>query len=165
MVTSPECHAIHICQLMIRVIMWWYRGLCIDILGFTFQLRKTRKHSTTKPWMKAVQPVIPSNWVPYFQIRSERSHSTSGSGKLLSNILLLFLGSHTDTAWIHLIGSILIYLRNILLYQTVLFYFFNFECFSKTRWISNCENISSLGLKRLFALISADLSLIHFYFL
>ena len=63
-------------SLIIRVIMKWSRGLCTDILAFALQLRKT---SARRPFDEGVVwPVIASNRVPYFWMRSVRSHSSSG---------------------------------------------------------------------------------------
>ena len=74
-VTCPKCH---VSQLIIRVIMRWYRGLCTDLMAFTLQLRKT---SVRRLLMKAVRSVISSNGVPYLQMRSVGLHSTLGSEK------------------------------------------------------------------------------------
>ena len=43
--------------------------------------RKTWKTSGRRPSIKAVRPVIASNGVPYLQMRSVGSHSTSGRKK------------------------------------------------------------------------------------
>ena len=61
-------------SLKVGVTMWWYRGLCKDLLAFALQLRKT---SARRPSMKAVWAVE----VPYLQIRSVGSHSTPGREK------------------------------------------------------------------------------------
>ena len=37
----PECRVSHVCQIMIRVIMRGYQGLCTDLLAFALQLWKT----------------------------------------------------------------------------------------------------------------------------
>ena len=49
--------------------------------GIALQLRKTRKSSARRPSMKAVQPVIVLNGVPYLQMMSVGSHRTSGREK------------------------------------------------------------------------------------
>jgi hypothetical protein len=54
---------------MIRVVMRWYQGMCTDLLTFTLQLRETPKTSARRSLMKAVQPVIASNGIPYLQMR------------------------------------------------------------------------------------------------
>ena len=54
-------------------------GLCTDLLAFSLQPRKT---SARRPSDEgAVRPVIASNEVPFFQMRSVGSHSTSGREK------------------------------------------------------------------------------------
>ena len=66
---------------MIRVIAIGYGGAVHDLLEFTLQLRKPRESSARRASMKAVRAVIASNGDPYFQMRSVRSHSTSGREK------------------------------------------------------------------------------------
>jgi hypothetical protein len=57
-------------------------GLYTDPLAFALRLRKTRKTSARKPSdERAVRPVITSNGVPFLQMRSIGSHSTSGREK------------------------------------------------------------------------------------
>ena len=54
-------------------------GVCTEFLAFALQLRKTRKTSARKPSdERAVRQVIASNGVPFLQMRSVGSHSTSG---------------------------------------------------------------------------------------
>ena len=53
-------------------------GLFTDLLAFALRLRNTPETSVKRPSMKAVRPVIPSNVVPYLQMISVGSHSTSG---------------------------------------------------------------------------------------
>ena len=56
-------------------------GLCTDLLEFALQLRKT---SASRPSMKVVLPVIPSNEVPYLKMRSVcmiAQHIRKGEGR------------------------------------------------------------------------------------
>ena len=53
-------------------------GMCKDLLAFILQLRKT---SARRLLMKAVQPVIASNGVPFLQMRLVALHSMSGREK------------------------------------------------------------------------------------
>ena len=79
--------------------MRWYRGLCTDLLEFALQLRKT---SARRPSMRTVRPVITSNWVPYFQMSSVGSHSTSGmekEGKKKRTVLLTIISLENINYW------------------------------------------------------------------
>jgi hypothetical protein len=53
-------------------------GLCTNLLAFTLLLSTTPENVIRKPSMKAVQPVIASNRVPYLQMRLVGSHGISG---------------------------------------------------------------------------------------
>ena len=68
--------------------MRWYRGLCTDLLTFTLQ-GNLGKTSARRPSMKAVRSVV---GVPYLQMRSVGSHSTSGMEKE---------GKKERTRWCH----------------------------------------------------------------
>ena len=54
----PECHVSHVCRLMIRMIMRWYRMLCRDLLVFTMKIRNPGKPQLGDRLMKTVRPVI-----------------------------------------------------------------------------------------------------------
>ena len=56
-----------------------YRVMCTDNLAFVLRLRKTPEQGGRL--MKVVRPFIASNGVPYIQMRSVGSHSTSGREK------------------------------------------------------------------------------------
>ena len=76
-----EFYVSHVCRLMIRVLMILHQGLCTGLLAFALQLRRTPETSARRPSIKAVRPVIALNGVPYLQMRSVGSHSTSGRDK------------------------------------------------------------------------------------
>ena len=61
---------------MIRVTMRWYRELCTGLLA-----EETPGNLRGDRLMKDVRPVISSNGVPFVQIKSVGSHSTSGREK------------------------------------------------------------------------------------
>ena len=68
-------------SLMIRVIIKLSWGLCTDLLA-PYSRGKPQKTSARRPSDEgAMRPVIASNGVPYLQMRSVGSHSTSGREK------------------------------------------------------------------------------------
>ena len=82
-------------SLMIRVIMKWSWGLCIDLLAFALQRRKP---SAKRPSDEGtLRPVIVSNGAPFIQIRSVGSHSTSGREKERNKETTGVLWRNTDT--------------------------------------------------------------------
>ena len=68
--------------LLIRVIIKWFWGSCIDLLAFALQLRKPHKTSARRLSDEGtVWPVIASIGVPFLQMRSIGSRSISVSEK------------------------------------------------------------------------------------
>ena len=49
MTTCTEVHVSHMCQMMIRVIIRWNRGMCTDLLGFALRRKKTLEISARWP--------------------------------------------------------------------------------------------------------------------
>ena len=60
----PEYHFNHVCRLIIRVTMRWFRGLCTGIMALTLRLRKTPENLSwdTVCWRLATTHRL--KWVP-----------------------------------------------------------------------------------------------------
>ena len=78
-----------------RVIMKLCRELCTDILAFALKLRKTSARTPSNEGV--MRPVIASNGVPFLQMRSVESYSTSGREKEVWGIGSWFYIKDIDT--------------------------------------------------------------------